>query len=153
MRELLLGERRFGDIRRGIPRISKTMLSTRLKELERAGVIARDGDGYLLTEAGLALTPLLKELGGVGRTLGSARLAARASGSGRAAVGSAPAHRARKSARRTDSRRVPVPRARAAALLPAGQATRCHGLRRGRRASGGAAHRSGSRCADPVLAR
>ncbi|GAB0101306.1 winged helix-turn-helix transcriptional regulator [Nocardia sp. JMUB6875] len=64
VRELLLGERRFGDIQRGIPRISKTMLSTRLKELERAGVLARDGDGYALTEAGQALTPLLKELGG-----------------------------------------------------------------------------------------
>ena len=29
VRELLMGSRRFGDIRRGIPRISKTMLTER----------------------------------------------------------------------------------------------------------------------------
>ncbi|MGW3009953.1 winged helix-turn-helix transcriptional regulator [Streptomyces sp. NPDC001219] len=63
VRELLLGERRFNDIQRGIPRISKTMLSTRLKELERAGVVVRGSDGYTLTEAGAQLAPVLRELG------------------------------------------------------------------------------------------
>ena len=33
VRELLCGSRRFGDVRRGIPRISRTMLSARLREL------------------------------------------------------------------------------------------------------------------------
>lgn len=63
VRELLMGERRFNDIRRGIPRISKSMLSIRLKELERAGVVGRDGDGYHLTAAGAGLMPVLRELG------------------------------------------------------------------------------------------
>jgi DNA-binding HxlR family transcriptional regulator len=59
MRELLCGSTRFGDLRRGIPRISRTMLSARLRELLEAGVIARhDGEqdaGYQLTAAGLEL--------------------------------------------------------------------------------------------------
>ncbi|HEX3405943.1 MAG TPA: helix-turn-helix domain-containing protein, partial [Caulobacteraceae bacterium] len=37
VRELLCGSRRFNDIRRGIPRISKTMLSERLQELIAIG--------------------------------------------------------------------------------------------------------------------
>ena len=41
VRELLLGSRRFGQLRRGIPMVSPTMLSLRLRELEDAGVIAR----------------------------------------------------------------------------------------------------------------
>ncbi|MGH3309550.1 MAG: winged helix-turn-helix transcriptional regulator [Streptomyces sp.] len=67
VRELLMGERRFNDIRRGIPRISRTMLSARLKSLEKAGVIARTGTAgteYALTEAGEHLAPVLRELGG-----------------------------------------------------------------------------------------
>ncbi len=59
VRELLCGSTRFGDLRRGIPRISRTMLSARLRELLDAGVIARhDGEqdaGYQLTAAGLEL--------------------------------------------------------------------------------------------------
>lgn len=63
-RELLLGERHFNDISRGIPRISKTMLSARLKNLEHAGIVTRDAAGYQLTDAGLSLAPVLRELGG-----------------------------------------------------------------------------------------
>ncbi|HEY3587445.1 MAG TPA: helix-turn-helix domain-containing protein [Myxococcaceae bacterium] len=32
IRELLMGSRRFGEIRRGLPRISRTVLSARLRE-------------------------------------------------------------------------------------------------------------------------
>ncbi|HEV7627425.1 MAG TPA: helix-turn-helix domain-containing protein [Streptomyces sp.] len=65
VRELLMGERRFNDIRRGIPRISRTMLSARLKGLEKADVVVRTGGGeYALTEAGAQLAPVLRELGG-----------------------------------------------------------------------------------------
>src|SRR5689334_18156207 len=56
VRELLMGGRRFNDIRRGIPRISRTMLSERLQALAVAGVVARrdgtQGPEYELTEAG-----------------------------------------------------------------------------------------------------
>jgi DNA-binding HxlR family transcriptional regulator len=66
VRELLLGSRRFGDVRRGIPRISRTMLSARLRELTAAGVIARregdDGPVYELTGAGFELSAVVREL-------------------------------------------------------------------------------------------
>ena len=39
VRELLLGTTRFNDLRRGVPRMSPTLLSKRLKELEEAGVV------------------------------------------------------------------------------------------------------------------
>jgi DNA-binding HxlR family transcriptional regulator len=55
VRELLMGSRRFNDIRRGIPRISRTMLSERLQALVLAGVVRRfdgaQGPEYELTEA------------------------------------------------------------------------------------------------------
>jgi DNA-binding HxlR family transcriptional regulator len=66
VRELLSGSTRFRDLQRGIPRISRTMLSARLRELLDAGVIARqDGsaEGYRLTAAGLELASTVRELG------------------------------------------------------------------------------------------
>ena len=63
VRELLCGGRTFGDIRRGIPRISRTMLAARLHELEDHGVIERSAEGYALTEAGLDLMGVVGALG------------------------------------------------------------------------------------------
>src|SRR6476646_790493 len=57
MRELLCGTTRFNDLRRGVPRMSPTLLSKRLRELVEAGVITA-GKGtsgateYKLTAAG-----------------------------------------------------------------------------------------------------
>ena len=49
LRELIAGSTRFNDLRKGVPRMSPTLLSKRLKELEAAGVIERfrgeDGPG------------------------------------------------------------------------------------------------------------
>lgn len=66
--ELLAGSSRFNDIRRGVPLMSQTLLSTRLKELERVGIVERRGDGkrlneYHLSEAGVALAPVIQALG------------------------------------------------------------------------------------------
>lgn len=65
LRELMFGSRRFNDLKRGVPRMSPTLLSQRLKELEAAGVVRREGDGrdYSLTEAGEQLRPLIVGLG------------------------------------------------------------------------------------------
>jgi DNA-binding HxlR family transcriptional regulator len=67
VRELLFGSARFNDLRRGIPRISRTMLSARLRELIDGGVIQRSepagGPIYGLTEAGLQLAGAVRELG------------------------------------------------------------------------------------------
>ncbi|HEX2571904.1 MAG TPA: helix-turn-helix domain-containing protein [Polyangia bacterium] len=67
VRELLCGSRSFGDVQRGIPRISRTMLSARLRELCDAGVIERSqgpaGPEYQLTEAGRELGRVVTEIG------------------------------------------------------------------------------------------
>ena len=41
VRELVLGPKRFTDLRRGLPRIPTNILSDRLKELEDSGVVRR----------------------------------------------------------------------------------------------------------------
>ncbi|WP_354699473.1 hypothetical protein DSM112329_05190 [Paraconexibacter sp. AEG42_29] len=41
VRELLLGPKRFTDLRDGLPHVSADVLSQRLRELERAGIVAR----------------------------------------------------------------------------------------------------------------
>lgn len=67
VRELLAGSTRFNEIRRGIPRISRTMLAARLRELQDANVIVRatagDGPTYALTDAGWELAAVVQELG------------------------------------------------------------------------------------------
>ena len=68
LRELLCGSTRFTEIRRGVPKMSPTLLSKRLKELEEAGVLTADPrpDGnadYRLTEMGEELRPLIMGLG------------------------------------------------------------------------------------------
>jgi len=64
VRELLSGSVRFNDIRRGIPRISRTVLSARLRDLTAAGVIRRvDGPSYELTGEGRELGTLVRDLG------------------------------------------------------------------------------------------
>ncbi|MGK5628464.1 winged helix-turn-helix transcriptional regulator [Streptomyces sp. URMC 123] len=61
----------FAEVRRAIPGISERMLSDRLAELAALGLVLREVDegpplrvSYRLTEAGRALEPALRELGG-----------------------------------------------------------------------------------------
>ena len=66
--ELLAGSMRFSDIRRGAPLMSQTLLSQRLKELERVRIVERRSCGeraheWCLTEAGRALGSVIQELG------------------------------------------------------------------------------------------
>jgi DNA-binding HxlR family transcriptional regulator len=67
VREILCGSRRFNDIRRGVPRVSRTVLSERLQELAIVGAISRTdgvhGPEYELTEAGQELATLVGALG------------------------------------------------------------------------------------------
>ena len=64
LRELLSGSTQFNDLRRGLPRMSPTLLSKRLKELEEAGVIAASPIGeYRLTSAGEDLRNVIMSLG------------------------------------------------------------------------------------------
>jgi DNA-binding HxlR family transcriptional regulator len=68
--DLLRGPKRFTDLQRGQPRIPSNVLSTRLKELENAGIIRRrvlprpaSGAGYELTEYGRELEDIVLRLG------------------------------------------------------------------------------------------
>ena len=69
IRELLCGSTRFNDLRRGVPLMSPSLLSKRLKTLERVGVIERRvGSGtqaveYVLTPAGEELRPIIESMG------------------------------------------------------------------------------------------
>ena len=68
LRELLCGSARFNDLRRGLPRVSPALLSKRLKELVKAGIVkTRLGPSgvseYVLTEAGEDLRPVVMGLG------------------------------------------------------------------------------------------
>lgn len=68
LRELLEGSTQFNDIARGVPLMSRSMLSQRLKELEQAGLVTRDARGrgkpthYCLTEAGTSLGPIIRSV-------------------------------------------------------------------------------------------
>lgn len=68
LREMLSGSTRFSDLRRGLPGISPTLLSTRLKSLEKDGVVRAEQDGYVLTPAGEALWPVIEALGRWGKS-------------------------------------------------------------------------------------
>jgi DNA-binding HxlR family transcriptional regulator/putative sterol carrier protein len=73
VRELLLGPKRFTDLREGLPRASTNILAERLRELERGGVIRRRklpppfaAAVYELTEWGMELEPIVTRLGAWG---------------------------------------------------------------------------------------
>ena len=63
VRELLAGARRFNEIRRGVPRLSATLLKQRLLTLEHEGIVERASPGYRLTAAGVALKPVIAAVG------------------------------------------------------------------------------------------
>ena len=72
VRELILGSHRFNDIERGLPGISRSLLTSRLRDLEDAGVVERlpgaqpKAAGYHLSEAGRDLKPVIETLGAWG---------------------------------------------------------------------------------------
>jgi DNA-binding HxlR family transcriptional regulator len=70
VRELLLGPKRYTDLRSGLPNASPNVLSERLRELERAGIVRRrklpppaGSRVYELTEWGLELEQIVISLG------------------------------------------------------------------------------------------
>lgn len=69
VRELLFGSRHFNELRRGLPRISRSLLVARLRHLEDNGVIERHRGArpnvteYILTESGNDLADVIKQLG------------------------------------------------------------------------------------------
>src|SRR3954462_8795709 len=69
MRELMLGPKRFSDIRADLPGLSANTLTLRLEELERSGIVLRQprpppasGRVYGLTERGYQSKPIMGAL-------------------------------------------------------------------------------------------
>jgi len=81
VREMLCGSTHFNEIRRGVPRMSPTLLAKRLRTLEEFGVVRRleagHGTSYELTPAGEDLRPIVMALGHWGAAWIGSRLAPR----------------------------------------------------------------------------
>lgn len=76
VRELLVGPKRYIDLRGGLPGMATDLLAARLRDLQAAGVIKRrevprptPATVYELTERGRALQPAIEELSRWGRPL------------------------------------------------------------------------------------
>lgn len=74
VRNLLLGPRRYGTLLAELPGITTNILASRMKALERAGLVEKqhDDDGatrYALTASGARLEPIVMELGRFGGSL------------------------------------------------------------------------------------
>jgi DNA-binding HxlR family transcriptional regulator len=70
VRELALGPKRFTDLRQGLPGVATNVLSLRLRQLERNGIVKRrqlpppaPAQVYELTEHGRDLVPIMLALG------------------------------------------------------------------------------------------
>lgn len=60
VREMLVGSRRFNDLIRGLPGLSRALLARRLRQMQAAGLVTRAADGgYDLTAAGEDLRPVV----------------------------------------------------------------------------------------------
>jgi DNA-binding HxlR family transcriptional regulator len=93
VRELILGPKRFVDLKTGLPGIGTNVLATRLRQLERGGVVQRrtlpppaGSAVYDLTEYGRRLEPALLALGRWGAESLGARAPGQALRSGWVAV-------------------------------------------------------------------
>src|SRR5262249_7442355 len=67
LRELLCGSTHFSDLHRGVPLMSRSLLSLRLKQLEQIGVVERkhgpQGPQYHLTQAGREFARIVRQWG------------------------------------------------------------------------------------------
>ena len=98
LRELLCGSTHFSDLHRGVPLMSRTLLSTRLKQLEEIGVVKRKlgarGPEYHLTEAGREFAPIVATSRRMGTAVVSQQIRQRRARRHAADVGHAPHRKA-----------------------------------------------------------
>lgn len=63
LRDMTWGSTRFSELQRGVPMMSPSLLSQRLRQLEAEGIVERRGGGYHLTEAGREFAPIIEAMG------------------------------------------------------------------------------------------
>ncbi|MBK9090705.1 MAG: transcriptional regulator [Holophagales bacterium] len=63
---MLVGTTRFNELARGLPGLSRSLLTRRLRQLERAGLVERVRTEYLLTGSGRELEPIVFGIGAWG---------------------------------------------------------------------------------------
>lgn len=66
LRDMVVGTTHFNDLARGLPGLSRSLLSKRLRQFEAAGIVERHGVEYVLTPAGRELEPVVFGLGAWG---------------------------------------------------------------------------------------
>lgn len=66
LRDLHAGPMRYGELQRGLAGLATNLLATRLEQLQRNGLITRDGNLYALTDDGRRTDRLLWELAQLG---------------------------------------------------------------------------------------
>ncbi|WBB58924.1 helix-turn-helix domain-containing protein [Streptomyces sp. WMMC500] len=64
VRELLVGPRRFGELRHGLPGIASNLLSERLRAMQDNGLVVKADDRYRLTGRGEDLREVVSAVGG-----------------------------------------------------------------------------------------
>lgn len=69
VRELLIGPRRYGELRDSLAGIGTNLLATRLREMQQSALVEQAGQRYRLTDAGRALEPVVHTLVRFGLTL------------------------------------------------------------------------------------
>lgn len=78
VREMVAGSTRFNEIKKGVPLMSPSLLSSRLKQLVAAGVVEKAGGKashiYSLSPAGLELRPIVELLGAWGHRWAPSKL-------------------------------------------------------------------------------
>ncbi len=78
VREMVAGSTRFNEIKKGVPLMSPSLLSSRLKQLVAAGVVEKSGGKashiYSLSPAGLELRPIVELLGAWGHRWAPSKL-------------------------------------------------------------------------------
>ena len=80
LRELCAGRSSFNDIHKGVPLMSRTLLAQRLRDLVEVGVVTvaakttGRGQAYCLSTAGLALCPIIEQLGDWGTLFARSRI-------------------------------------------------------------------------------
>jgi DNA-binding HxlR family transcriptional regulator len=80
LRELCAGRSSFNDIHKGVPLMSRTLLAQRLRDLVEVGVVTvaakttGRGQAYCLSTAGLALCPIIDQLGDWGTLFARSRI-------------------------------------------------------------------------------